>query len=118
MGHHCDYHRHTAIPDQTFLGQCFRGTADCCLAGLARADQVRAGCWNEEYRPHASYVAIGFLVADQRRGRTRIQPNLNRRILTSRLEEFLAIREELLLQIIDVLAGAGVALALPRARLT
>jgi hypothetical protein len=60
------------FPVDLTSGQRFRGTADCCSAGLARADQVRAGCWNEEYRPHASY-GKGFLVTDQRRGRTQIQ---------------------------------------------
>src|SRR5215469_499915 len=63
-------------PIELSSGQRFRGTVDCCSAGLARADQVRAACWNEEYRPHASH-GKEFLVTDQRRGRTQIQPNLS-----------------------------------------
>ena len=46
-------------------------------------------------------------------GESSLDIEINCRVLTGNLEEFLAIREDLLLQIIDVLAGAGVALALP-----
>ena len=46
-------------------------------------------------------------------GESSLDIEINCRILTGNLQEFLAIREDLLLQIIDFLAGAGVALALP-----
>lgn len=46
-------------------------------------------------------------------GESSLDIEINCHILTGNLEEFLAIREDLLLRIIDALAGAGVALALP-----
>jgi MscS family membrane protein len=46
-------------------------------------------------------------------GESSLDIEINCHILTSSLEEFLAIREELLLRIIDVIAEAGVVLALP-----
>jgi MscS family membrane protein len=46
-------------------------------------------------------------------GETGLDIELNCHILTTKFAEFLAIREELLLQIMDVVAGAGIRFAFP-----